>query len=136
LALPCFGLLLLLLGQNGLHHVARFGDVGEIDFGLDRLGVASIRGTRVGPGFRSALKLRANLFGLMLLYGAGVGLAFAQAEFSQYVKNLTALDFHLAREIVNSNLAHPPLFKFCYPMPLVAHSYLLALAGFVATIVT
>jgi hypothetical protein len=42
-------------------------------------------------------------------------LAFTQAELSQHVKNLPALDFHLAREIVDSNLAHPPLFKTCYP---------------------
>jgi hypothetical protein len=40
-----------------------------------------------------------------------VGLAGGQAEFRQYVKNLPALDFHLAREIVDTNLTHPPLFK-------------------------
>jgi hypothetical protein len=57
-----------------------------------------------------------------------VGLARGQAELCQYIKNLPALDFHLAREIVNTNLTHPPLFKLCFPKPLVAHSYLMALA--------
>jgi hypothetical protein len=33
----------------------------------------------------------------MLLDRAGMGLALAQAEFSQHVKDLSALDFHLAR---------------------------------------
>ena len=63
-----------------------------------------------------------------ILQGTGVGLAAAQAEFRQYVKNLPALDFHLAREIVDTNLTHPPLFKMCCPKPLVAHSYLVAMA--------
>jgi hypothetical protein len=72
--------------------------------------------------------MRTDLVGLMVFDRAGVGLAFTQAEFSQHVKNLTALDFHLSREIVNSNLAHPPLFRMCYPKPLVAHGYLMALA--------
>jgi hypothetical protein len=40
-----------------------------------------------------------------------VSFAGAQAKLRQYVKNLTALDFHLAREIVDSNLTHPPLFN-------------------------
>jgi hypothetical protein len=54
--------------------------------------------------------------------------AGAHAEFRQYIQNLPAFDFHLAREIVDPNLTHPPLFKLCFPKPLVAHSYLLALA--------
>jgi hypothetical protein len=67
---------------------------------------------------RSALKLRANLVGFITLKAAGVGLACAQAEFRQYVKNLSALDFHLAREIVDTNLTHPPLFE--NPIPKAA----------------
>ena len=127
-ALAGFRFLFLLLGQNGLHHVAGLRHVREIDFGSDGLGPARRYGAAMARRFRSALKLRANLFSLMLFYRAGVGLALAQAELSQHVKNLTALYFHLAREIVNSNLAHPPLFRMCYPKPLVAHSYLMALA--------
>jgi hypothetical protein len=72
--------------------------------------------------------MRANLVGLIVLQRTGVGLAGSQAELCQYIKNLPALDFHLAREIVDTNLTHPPLFKICRPKPLVAHSYLMALA--------
>jgi hypothetical protein len=74
--------------------------------------------------------MHANLLCLIVFQRTGVGLAGGQAELRQYVKNLTALDFHLACEIVDTNLTHPPLFDICYPSPLVAHSYLMALAGF------
>jgi hypothetical protein len=75
------------------------------------------------------LELRANLVSFVLFDRTRVRLAFAQTEFREHVKNLPALDFQLAREIVNSNLAHPPLFRLCCPKPLVAHSYLMALEG-------
>jgi hypothetical protein len=71
--------------------------------------------------------VRANLVGLIVFQRTGVGLAGGQTELCQYVKNLPALDFHLAREIVDTNLTHPPLFKWWFPKPLVAHSYLMAL---------
>jgi hypothetical protein len=64
-----------------------------------------------------------------------VGLAAGKPELTQYVKNLTALDFHLAREIVDTNLTHPPLFKMCCLRRSVAHSYLLAMACFPNSII-
>ena len=39
-----------------------------------------------------------------------MGLAFAQTQTSQSIEDLFTLDFQLARQIVNSNLTHPPLF--------------------------
>ncbi len=104
-------------GQNGLERVAGLGYMGEIDFGGNGLRGARRRGTRVAAGARSALKMHANLLRLVLLQRTGVGLAGAQAEFRQNVKNLATLDFHLACEIVDTNLTHPPLFKMCYPKP-------------------
>jgi len=44
------------------------------------------------------------------LDGTRVGLAFCQAHRFQSIENLFTLDFQLARQIVNSNLTHPPLF--------------------------
>ncbi len=70
------------------------------------------------PPERDRAQLRANLLRLVFLQRTGVGLAAGQAELRQYVKNLPALDFHLACEIVDSNLTHPPLFKICCPKPL------------------
>jgi hypothetical protein len=119
---------LLFGGQDGLHHVAGLGDVREVDFGRNGLRGAGGRGSAVAARPRSTLIMRANFFRLEILQRTGMGLAAGQAEFRQYVKNLPALDFHLAREIVDTNLTHPPLFKICRPKPLVAHSYLMALA--------
>jgi len=86
----------------------------QVDLGLNALGRA--RRARL-PSRAALLELRANLVCLVLFNRTGVRLALAQAELSQYVKNLATLDFHLAREIVDPNLAHPPLFKICYPKP-------------------
>jgi len=116
MALPRFLFFLLLVGQNGLHHVAGLGDTREIDLGLETLRGAR-RGAALAASPRGALKLRANLFRLEIFQRTGVGLAAGQAEFRQYIKNLLALDFHLACEIVDSNLTHPPLFRMCCLKP-------------------
>jgi hypothetical protein len=129
MALPGFFFLFPLLGQNGLHDIAGLGDMREVDLGCNALRGARCRTAPLAGRTASVLDMRADLVCLIVLQRTGVGLAGAQAELRQYVKNLTALDFHLAREIVDSNLTHPPLFKICYPKPLVAHSYLMALAA-------
>ncbi len=36
--------------------------------------------------------------------------AFGETHIFQSVKNLLTFDFQLTRQIVNSNLTHPPLF--------------------------
>jgi len=132
-ALASFCLLFLLFGQNGLHHVPGLGNVGKIDFRSNRLGCARRR--TVTGGARSMLELRANLVSFVVFDRTRVCLAFTQTEFREHIEDLPALDFQLAREIVNSNLAHPPLFRMCCPKPLVAHSYLMALEVCVTTII-
>ena len=82
------------------------------------------------------LELRAYLVSFVVFDRTRVCLSFAQTEFREHVKDLPTLDFHLAREIVNSNLAHPPLFRLCCPKPLVAHSYPMALEVCVTTIIS
>ena len=52
----------------------------------------------------------ANLLGFMRLDGTRVGFALGQTHEFQSVENLFTLDFQLTRQIVNSNLTHPPLF--------------------------
>ena len=39
-----------------------------------------------------------------------MGLTLGQTQTSQSIENLFAFDFQLTRQIVNSNLTHPPLF--------------------------
>ncbi len=107
--------LLLFLCQNGLQCIAGLGNMGQVDLRLNPL----LRARRCAraAGSTAALKMPAYLLGLVIFNRTGVRFALTQAEFSQYVKNLLALDFHLPCEIVNSNLAHPPLFETCYPKP-------------------
>jgi hypothetical protein len=108
---PRLGFLFLLLGLYGLQDVAGLGNMREIDLGRD--GLRGARGRRAGLARvpRFPLELRAHLLGLMLFQRTGVGLAAVQAEFGKYVKNLLTLDLQLARENVDSNLTHPPLFE-------------------------
>jgi hypothetical protein len=73
---------------------------------------------------------RTNLVRFVRLQRAGVRLASSDAEFRKKVENRARLDFKLFREIVDTNLTHPPLFSVCAANPpLVAHSYLMALAA-------
>jgi hypothetical protein len=82
MALPRFLLFLLLVGQNGLHHITGLGDVGEIDFGLQPLWSArSCAALGAAPGI--ALKLRTNLVRFVVFQRTGVGFAARQAEFRQ-----------------------------------------------------
>jgi hypothetical protein len=55
-----------------------------------------------------------------------VSLAFRQIHVFQSVENLPALDFQLTRQIVNSNLTHPPLFVVLLYLGLTGHSNLAA----------
>jgi hypothetical protein len=112
MALPGFGFLFLLLGQDSLQHVAGLGDMREINFGRNGLRGARSLCARLARGPRATLKMSAYLVGLVVLQRTGVGFAGSQAQLRQYIKNLPALDFHLACEIVDTNLTHPPLFKF------------------------
>jgi hypothetical protein len=115
MTLPRFLLFPLLVGQNGLHHVAGLGDMGEVDLGCDALRGARHRSAPTA-GTR-ALEMLAHLLGFIAFQGAGMRFAGIQAELHQYVENPSTLDFHLAREIVDTNLTHPPLFKLCFPQP-------------------
>jgi hypothetical protein len=125
----CLFFIFLFLGQEGLHHIARFGDVRKIDLGDNGFrGVAAGRRACMRAVPRFPRKVRTNLLSLVQLQRTGVRLACRNAELRKNVENRSRLYFQLFREIVDTNLTHPPLFKISYPMHLVAHSYLVALA--------
>jgi hypothetical protein len=122
-----FFLFLFFLGQNRLKHIAGLGDVRQVDFWRYRRSSIA-RTSRTGVAAPRAMrKLHTYLFSLILLQRTGVGFAGAHAEFRQNIKNLSALDFQLPREIVDTNLTHPPLFSIPTPKPLVAHGCLVAM---------
>jgi hypothetical protein len=108
--------LFLLLGQNGLHHIAGLGDMREIDLGNHGLRtVAASRGGAMRPRSRILRKMRTDLIRLVAFKRAGVRFARRHTEFLKNVENRARLDFKLLREIVDTNLAHPPLFNSVPP---------------------
>jgi hypothetical protein len=117
MALPGLFFLFSLAGLDSLQHIAGLGNMREINLGRNALRGAGHTCAALAGRPGSAFKRRADLFGLVVFQRTGMGLAAGQAELRQYVKNLPAFDFHLAREIVDSNLTHPPLFEICYPKP-------------------
>jgi hypothetical protein len=123
--------LFFFLGQNGLHHIAGLRDVREIDFRDDRLRAARRRRGRLRAMPGGMLEMRTNLLRLLQLQRTRVRFGLRNAEFRKNVENRSRLDFKLFREIVDTNLTHPPLFSSSAAKPpLVAHRYSMALAAF------
>jgi hypothetical protein len=108
--------LFLFLGQNGLQDIAGLGDVRQIDLGND--GGRAVAGRRT-PGMRCRSrvmrKMLTNLIRLVAFERTGVRFARRNAEFLKNVENRARLYFQLFREIVDTNLAHPPLFNSVPP---------------------
>jgi hypothetical protein len=106
----------LFLGQNGLHHIAGLGDVRQIDLGNDdRRTVVARRGCAMRCRPRLPRKMRTDLIRLVAFQRAGVRFARLYTEFRKNVENRARLYFQLFREIVDTNLAHPPLFNSVPP---------------------
>jgi len=106
--------LFLLLGQQRLHHIAGFGDVRKIDLGhYGFRALAARRRPRVRGALRFPGKVRTNLLSFVKLQRAGVRLARRNPDSWKNVENRPRLYFQLFREIVNTNLTHPPLFNAC-----------------------
>lgn len=110
-----FIFLFLFLGQDCLQHIAGLGDVRQIDFGHNASRALAARCAACrGPG--PACKVRANSIRLVSLERAGVRFAALNAQLRKNVENRARLDFQFFREIVNTNLAHPPLFTSVLPI--------------------
>jgi hypothetical protein len=108
----------LLLGLDRLQHIAGLGDVGQVDLGLRGLLCPRLRARRVAGRLAGPVaKMRAHAVGLVPFKRTGVRLRLGHAEFRKNVQDRAWLDFQLACEIVDSYLAHPPLFGVCYQKP-------------------
>ncbi len=99
---------LFFLLQHGLHHIARLGDTRQVDLRLRLRGCSLFRPGR-GAFHASAVEERAYPLRLIVFQRTGMGLLLAHADLRQRVKNLFALDFQFACQIVDSNFTHPPL---------------------------
>jgi hypothetical protein len=75
-------------------------------------------------------KVRTHLHRLVQFKRAGVSFARNDAQFRKNVENRARLYFKLFREIVNTNLAHPPLFESCAAQPSLTPERLVARGSF------
>ena len=109
-----------LLFANGIENIARPGNVGKIDLGLDFIGGRSPRTRRLAGcvRFPSRAEVCAHLRRFVLFQRTGMCFLLGDADFFQHIENRFALDFQLSRQIVDSNLGHPPLFLPNLPLSL------------------
>jgi len=82
----------------------------QIDLGLDFVALSAswTRTLRCGMRFCSPLEVCSHLYCFVLFDRTGVSLFFRDAHQGQHIENRFAFDFQLPRQIVNSNLTHPP----------------------------
>jgi hypothetical protein len=82
----------------------------EIDLRLESLcfGASGARGP-CALSVAGGLKMGAHLLCFMVFKRAGMRLLLGDAHFGQHIEDCFAFYFQLSRQIVNSNLTHPPL---------------------------
>ena len=82
----------------------------EINLGSDFVGFGTARSRGPAGGRRLAgrAETRSHFFRFMLFKGTGMTLLLGDSDFRKHVENRLTLDFQFSRQIVDSNLAHPP----------------------------
>jgi len=93
-----------------LQHITGFGNVREIDLGLDAL-FATRRTHAPGTALRfrgGGLEMGPHLLCFMVFERAGVSLFLGDAYRRQHVQDGFAFNFQFPCQIVDSNLTHPP----------------------------
>jgi hypothetical protein len=84
--------------------------MGEVDLGLDFIGVGASRPGGPAGSLRSAAGAEAgtDLVRFMVFERTGMALLLGDSNFRKYIENRFTFDFQLPCQIVDSNLAHPP----------------------------
>jgi hypothetical protein len=100
----------LLLADDRLQGVTRLGNVREINLGFDLVSFGAARSLRPAAGRRLAGRAETGsyLFRFVLFKRTGMTLFLGDSHFWKHVENRLTLNFQLSRQIVDSNLAHPP----------------------------
>lgn len=107
----------LLFGKDRLQRIAWLRNMREVDLRLYALMCPRGARRRCGRPARGMPEMRTHPIGFVRLKRTGMGLCLGHAEFRKDIQNRARLHFQLTCEIVNSYLAHPPLFGVCYQKP-------------------
>jgi len=99
-----------LLPRNSLQYVPGFGNAGQVNLGLDLVGVGTNAAGCLGRrslGLGGSAKTCPHLHRFVFLNGTGVRLLLGDADFLENIENSFAFNFLLPGQIVYSNLVHP-----------------------------
>ena len=89
--------------RDGLQHIARLGDVRQVNLGLE-LVRRGRRGARAAGSGRLLRNVLLDALRLVFFDRAGVRFLLGDADFGKNVENLPALDLEFSRQIIDSNL--------------------------------
>jgi hypothetical protein len=98
----------LFLGES-LQYIAGTGNVGEVDLCLNAVALASGRLGTGAVALALPLEMGTHFFRFVGFEGAGVRFLGGDTGNNEGIQNRLTFDFQLSCQIVNSNLAHPPL---------------------------
>lgn len=105
-----------MLLADGIQNIARPGNIGEVDLSLDLVRAAGARRLRGSLRFSGGLaKVGAHFLRFVLFNRTGMRLLLGDPDQFKNIEKSFAFDFQFPRQIVDSNLAHPPLFPPDYP---------------------
>lgn len=95
---------------ESLQYIAGTGNVGEVDLRLDPIALATGSGLGTRPVTLALLaEMGAHFFRFVAFERTGMSLLGGNAGRAQGIQDRLALNFQFSCQIVDSNLAHPPL---------------------------
>jgi hypothetical protein len=114
--------LLLSLLLDRLQHIAGFGDVRQVDLGLELIGWRAAAVAARNPRFAMLLVVLLDLLGFIDLDGTRVGLLFCNSDLSQNIEDHFTLHLEFPCQVIDSDfqLLHSARFPPICSVPAYA----------------
>jgi hypothetical protein len=95
--------------QDRFQRVARLGDVREVKLRLQLIFASGTTRSRPRrPISTTLLEMRLHLLRFFYADGTGVCFLFGDTDLGENVQDGLTLDFQFSRQVIDSNLIHPP----------------------------